>query len=315
MNTFRPMPAVEFFRCCRFVLLFMALVAIPWLRTGAQQPGVGQELQSTPLSAEQVVDNLVRMNRQRSEALEAFKGIRTYQVKYSGFPGTRSASMVVEAKYRSPGSKDLTILSATGSKLIIEKVFKKLLEAEKEAQRPEVQLQTALNRDNYAFTLLQYEADFSGSTYVLGVEPRRKDKLLYRGRIWVNAEEFAVVRLEAEPAKNPSFWTRNSKIVQVYSKVRDFWLPAYNESASDVRLGGHAELTIQYENYEVKGNTSVANLSNTAVTQQTVNPAIEGEWQQNDADGTQRLERHILKLGVGKTWNTHNQRESRQNWE
>jgi hypothetical protein len=269
---------VKFFRCCcGFILLFISLVAIPWQRAGAQQPGSGRELQSAPLNADQVVDNLVQMNRQRSEALETFRGVRTYRVKYSGFPGNRSAAMVVAVNYRSPESKDLTILSTTGSKLIIDKVFKKLLEAEKEAQKPEVQLQTALNRDNYAFTLLDYETDLTGSTYVLGVEPRRKDKLLYRGRIWVNAEEFAVVRLEAEPAKNPSFWTRNSKIIQVYSKLSDFWLPAYNESASDVRLGGHAELTIQYESYEVNGAAFVANLSNRAVAQRTVNPGTARE--------------------------------------
>jgi hypothetical protein len=98
--------------------------------------------------------------------------------------------------------------------------------------------------------------------YVLDVEPRRKDKFLYRGRVWVNAEEFAVVRLQAEPAKNPSFWTKKSKIVQVYSKVNDFWLPTYNQSVSDIRLGGHAELTIEYQRYEVRGD-SVENLTTT----------------------------------------------------
>jgi hypothetical protein len=45
-------------------------------------------------------------------------------VEYRGFPGTRSAEMVVDVKYQSPGMKEFTIQSATGSKMIIEKVFK-----------------------------------------------------------------------------------------------------------------------------------------------------------------------------------------------
>ncbi len=40
------------------------------------------------------------------------------------------------------------------------------------------------------------------------VEPQTNNKLLFRGRIWVDAEDFAVVRIEAVPAKNPSFWTK-----------------------------------------------------------------------------------------------------------
>ena len=34
-------------------------------------------------------------------------------------------------------------------------------------------------------------------------------------------------------------------------KVSDFWLPALNRSISLIRLGGRAELTIQYNNYQI----------------------------------------------------------------
>ena len=37
---------------------------------------------------------------------------------------------------------------------------------------------------------------------MLKVEPRTDGKFLYRGRIWVDGHDFAVVRLEAEPRKN-----------------------------------------------------------------------------------------------------------------
>jgi hypothetical protein len=96
---------------------------------------------------------------------------------------------------------------------------------------------------------------------VLIVEPKTKDKFLYRGRIWVDADDFAVVRMEAETAKNPSFWTKKAEIVQVYSNIRDFWLPEYNHSVTAIRLGGHAELTIDYKDYKITGASRGSSLS------------------------------------------------------
>ncbi len=169
-------------------------------------------------------------------------------------------------KYLSPGEKEFAIQSATGSNVIIEKVFHKLLEAEKEALGEENQRNSALTQENYRFKLVGYESGPFGAVYVLNVEPRKNEKYLYRGRIWVDADDFAVVRLEAEPAKNPSFWTKKAEIVQEYKKVNDFWLPARNHSMTAVRLGGHAELTIEYKDYEITGAGRVSSLSPSRTT-------------------------------------------------
>jgi hypothetical protein len=168
--------------------------------------------------------------------------------------------MVVDLKYQSPGTKEFKIRSSTGSKMIIGTVFKKLLQAEQEALGAEAQRRTALNRDNYDFTLVGYHSEPFGSMYILDVKPRTKGKFLYRGRIWVEAEDFAVTRLEAQPAKNPSFWTKHSEIDEVYMKVGDFWLPARNHSITTIRLGGLAVLTIQYKNYEITSADAVSSL-------------------------------------------------------
>jgi hypothetical protein len=245
------------------VLLILPLLFCIGLRqsASAQQPDAAPVADRAPLTAAQVVHNLVQMNRDRLQALHAYQGTRIYRAEYHGFPGARSAEMVVKVKYLAPGTKEFTVQSATGSKLIIDKVFKKLLEAEKEALDAEMQRRSALTEDNYRFTLIGYERGPSGAEYELRVEPRTKDKFLYRGLIWVDAKDFAVVRLQAEPAKNPSFWTKNSEVEQEYMKVSDFWLPAYNHSVSAIRLGGHAELTIDYKDYEITGASQVSSLS------------------------------------------------------
>lgn len=227
------------------MLLLLAYMGLQLPATA--QPGTVR----APLSTEQVVQNLVRMNAVRAQELRSYQGKRIYRLEYHGFPGARSAEMVVDVTYHSPATKEFIIQSETGSKLIIDRVFKKLLQSEKEALEAENLRRTALNEENYVFTLLEYEITSAGSRYVLSVEPRRKDKFLYSGRIWVDGEDFAVVRIEAEPAKSPSFWTKNTRIEHLYVKVNSFWLPAQNHSLTSVRLGGRADLTIQYMDYQV----------------------------------------------------------------
>ncbi len=61
--------------------------------------------------------------------------------------------------------------------------------------------------------------------YVLEVTPKRKNKYLYNGKIWVDAKDFAVTHVEARPAVNPSFWISGTDIEHRYEKVGDFWLP------------------------------------------------------------------------------------------
>lgn len=246
-------------RAAFVIALLLSLTAF-WSPANAQQPDTAIVAESAPLSADQVVQKLVQMNLNRAQALHAYQGTRIYRAEYQGFPGTRTAEMVVDVKYLSPGSKEFTIRSSTGSELIIDRVFKKLLQAEKEALDPEIQRRSALSNENYRFTFIGYERGCTGATYVLEVEPRTKDKFLYRGRIWVDARDFAVVRLEAKPAKNPSFWTKRAEVVQVYKKVNDFWLPAHNRSVSAIRLGGQAALTIDYVEYQVTGASGVPDM-------------------------------------------------------
>jgi hypothetical protein len=240
----------------RSVVLLTFCIAIQQL-AGAQKQGVIPEERS-PLTAAEVADKLVEMNLRRAQALHSYDGTRAYRVEYRSPLGSSSAEMVVDVNYRAPGTKEFVIRSSTGSALIIDKVFKKLLQAEKEASSNDGQRRTALSNENYEFTMAGYECTASRRMYVLTVAPKTKSKFLFRGRIWVDANDFAVVRLEAEPAKNPSFWTKSSQIEQSYQKVNDFWLPQRNHSVSSIRIGGRAELTIEYQNYNITGSERVS---------------------------------------------------------
>ncbi|HWY21638.1 MAG TPA: hypothetical protein VNX26_10490 [Candidatus Acidoferrum sp.] len=207
--------------------------------------------QNARLPVEQVARKLQEQNLQRAAALGEFKGTRIYRMQYRGFPSDRDAEMIVSVTYHAPNSKEFRVVSETGSKFIIDRVFKKLLEGEQEAANDENRRNTALSTENYSFTSAGFEVTPEGAQYVLNLLPRNRNKFLYRGKIWVDAKDFAVVRIEGEPAKNPSFWIKKTEVKHRYVKVNDFWLPAENHTESVMRLGGRAVLSIEYKDYRI----------------------------------------------------------------
>ena len=199
----------------------------------------------------QVVEKLVQKNTERAKALESYRGKRIYKIDYKGFHSAFRAEMIVEMTYTAPATKDFKILSESGSKWIVKRVLKRLIDGEREAQEPAIRTGVELNTQNYIFTSLERQTDAGGCGYILAIQPKVPNKFLYRGRIWVNDQDFAVCRIEAEPAKNPSMWITKTEIRHNYQKFEDFWLPVENQSVSSLRLGGRATLTITYQDYEI----------------------------------------------------------------
>jgi outer membrane lipoprotein-sorting protein len=214
------------------------------------------------LPADEIAHKLQERNAERAAALEQFSGTRVYRMQYRGFPSDRDAEMVVNVTYRAPNVKQFTVVSQSGSKFILDRVFKKLLEGEQEAASEENRRNTALSTENYDFTSAGYQATPDGGQYVLNLLPKTKNKFLYRGKIWVDAKDFAVVRIEAEPARNPSFWIKKTEVRHTYVKVNDFWLPAENRTESVIRLGGEAVLSIEYQDYKITKARPLPGLEN-----------------------------------------------------
>jgi hypothetical protein len=232
------------------VLAWTALILLQSDRAVAQIPS--QSSSKPGLSASDIVDRMTERNAERSRALERYQNRRSYRLEYAGFPETIHAEMVVDVSYAAPDTKKFTLISQSGSKWIINHVFKRLLDSEREAMDTENRVRSALNKQNYDFTMLAERSPGEDCGYVLGVQPKQPSKFLYRGRIWVNAQDFAVCRIEAEPAQNPSFWIKKTEIRHTYVKEGDFWLPSENNSVSTMRLGGRATLTIKYGDYKIE---------------------------------------------------------------
>lgn len=214
-------------------------------------PSVAQQTApAAPLSADQVIARVVEMNGVRAKALENYSSVRSYHLECHCL-SHKQADMLVRVDYQAPNKKDFTILSESGSASVRNKVFKKLLEAEQESTRPENQQRSAIRSENYTFSVVDYQKTEASEVYVLNAQPRTKNKFLFRGRIWVDGKDYAVTRVEGEPAVNPSWWTVKTDFKRSYEKLGEFWLPESNESTTKVRIFGTAVLTINYGEYQI----------------------------------------------------------------
>jgi hypothetical protein len=164
------------------MVLFLACAPAAWPQ--------GQPALPT-LDADQVVQRLMEKNKERADTLQHYIGRRSYRLEYRGFPASADATMEVEVNFDAPASKRFTIVNATGSKLIQNRVFHRLLESEEQAGDSSNRKHTELGPDNYTFSL----AGTEGTNYVLNVEPKEDSRFLYRGKIWVDAHDFAVTRI------------------------------------------------------------------------------------------------------------------------
>jgi len=253
----------KFWVCEVRVLGFFLAMLLAASATLAQSGNPGHP--GSPDTA-QIVDQLMQKNQDRSALLHHFEGCRHYTLDYSGFPSSKSAGMVVSVRFDAPAQKQFRVVREDGSQLLISRVLKELLENEKQAVDEQNRNKTALTLENYEFQLIGAEVINGRPQYVLEVAPRTKNKYLYRGKIWVDAADYAVSRISAQPAKNPSIWISHTEIEHEYRKFGDFWLPVRNTTITKVRLGGTAKLRIDYSKYAFGANPLEADACSSATS-------------------------------------------------
>ncbi len=210
---------------------------------------VGAAVPSGDDAAEAVIARMMEADRTVKPQLRHYVSTRRYSLENKRF-GQR-AEMTVRMTFRYPGHKEFEVLSEKGSGAIRSRVFRKMLESEIEASSGEMREATQISQRNYNFRLLGSEELDGRQAFVLEAIPKTKNKFLFRGKIWVDAEDYAIARIEGSPAQNPSFWVRKTAFVHRYAKFGPFWLAVSNASTTDVLVFGRTEVVIEYYDYRV----------------------------------------------------------------
>lgn len=208
-------------------------------------------------TTESVLERMMEMDRCTTPALRGYTSIRHYHLENKRLGKT--ASMTVKLTFRYPGHKEFQVLSEQGSAIIRKRVLRKLLESELEASSDALREAPQITPRNYSFRLTGIEDLDGREAFVLEAIPKASNRYLFRGKVWVDADDYSIARVEGSPARNPSIWIRKTTFVHQYGKFGQFWLPVSNRSQTDVLIFGRTDLTIEYSDYVIETETSRSN--------------------------------------------------------
>lgn len=147
------------------------------------------------------------------------------------------------------------------------RVFQRLLKAEEERIRVNKDPDSLITPGNYALEVVGTDRIVNSDCLVVHAVPKRKEMDLFEAKMWIDNQDFAIVKIIGHLAKSPSFWIKQVDFVRDYQRIDGFWLLSREGAVSDVRIFGKETLTIDYRNYTVNGpGTSQSFLTNAAHT-------------------------------------------------
>jgi len=201
-----------------------------------------------------VLAELAAHNEQRRTALHDYSVLRTYQVV--DLKGKVHANKIGRMEFLSPDKKTFTVTSESGSGLVRNMALNPLIKSEIETAAGKEHHDSAISADNYSLNLLGEQQVGPYRCFVAEVQPKRKDKYLFEGKLWIDVEDYSVVRIEGHPARKLSFWIQRADFVRQYQKIDGFWFPQKDQTLVQVRLYGKKVLTIDHRDYVVNAGQS-----------------------------------------------------------
>ena len=216
----------------------------------------------------QVLAELAAHNEERKAALHDYTVLRTYQVVDPN--GKVHATEIGRMEFFSPDKKAFTVTAESGSGLVRHMALNPLINSEIEAAAGKEHHDSAISTDNYSLNLLGEQQLGPYRCFVAEAVPKRKDKYLFEGRVWIDVNDYSVVRIEGHPAKKLSIWIQRADFVRQYQKIDGFWLPEKDQTLVQVRLYGKKLLKIEHRNYVVNAGQSTnarSTIRETTVTQ------------------------------------------------
>ena len=213
------------------VLIFLTAVASP-----SQVPSSTAEIESPGLNL--IVQRLEDVQHQDPAQSRPYQVTREYKV-FRGNDNQPTSEVMAQINFIPPDNKTYMITQTRGNSRG-EKMVRELLDRETESAKK--RRGSEITRMNYEFVLLRQENFGVAPEYVLRIVPKRKDKYLLRGQIWVDASTFHIRRIEGVPAKSPSFWIKDIHITLQYSELNGMWIPVSFDAIATVRLLGQYTL-------------------------------------------------------------------------
>ena len=212
------------------VVVALALVAAASIPGRAET--AAPELQS-------IIARMAEARAQNQARLRSYVVTREY-ILFDKDEHDKRSEVTAEISFAPPGFKQYQIVQAQGSGLG-ERIVRRMLDGETKIVKDYAA--TDISADNYDFSFLGTDDSLGARCYLLSLTPKRPEKTLLRGTAWVDANSYLLRRMEAAPAKTPSWWLRDVGLVFSYGDVEGLWLQTSSRFTTNVRLFGQHTMT------------------------------------------------------------------------
>lgn len=160
-----------------------------------------------------------------------------------------AADMTVKTSYLKDAGKSYTILTQTGSGLLLNDVLGRILDSERFLTQPANRSQAVLTTANYTMSVKGDAVADGRNCLQVAMTPKRISPYLFRGSIWVDAQDGSIVRLDGVAAKSPSILTGPAHVSRDYEKIDGLPMATHASAVSDSWLLGQTRIEIDYTDY------------------------------------------------------------------
>ena len=161
--------------------------------------------------------------------------------------------MTVKDTYKKGVGKTYTVLSQSGSSILLRFGLKPLLDNEQIINQPGNVEKSWFNSANYSMKLNSAAVqNLNGRTcFALDIKPKQEAPNLVIGTMWVDARDGTLVQIDGVASKNPSVFSGTTHMMRQYTNIDGYSMAIHARAESDSPLFGNTVVTIDYSNYKL----------------------------------------------------------------
>ena len=215
-------------------------------------PGLTQE--HDPAAVIRSVDAAVAA---RFENILGFTDVEHYAVYRGDDQVHPAAEMTVRDTYKKGVGKTYTVISQSGSSILLHFGLMPLLDNEQTINQPGNVEKSWFNSENYVMKLSSSAVqNLNGrNCFVLDIEPKEEAPNLIIGTMWVDAQDGTLVKIDGVASKNPSVFSGTTHMMRQYTNIKGYSMAIHARAESDSALLGRTVVIIDYSNYNLEIKT------------------------------------------------------------
>ena len=215
-------------------------------------PGLPQE--HDPAAVIRSVDAAVAA---RFENILGFTDVEHYAVYRGDDQVHPAAEMTARDTYKKGVGKTYTVMSQSGSSILLHFGLKPLLENEQTINQPGNVEKSWFNSANYMMKLNSAAVqNLNGRNCIaLDIKPKEEASNLIIGTMWVDARDGTLVQIEGVASKNPSAFSGTIRMMRQYTNINGYSMAVHARAESDSALFGRTVVMIDYSDYKLEIKT------------------------------------------------------------